>query len=242
MPQLRSLLPDRSRLLSLQSAELAGYVLEVLAAEGSASSSWHKRNFLVQVARAYAEAAQPPDYEVGLACSSAWSWLEANGFICQNPENDLGWYALTQRGRLVRDHQRLASHVASEQLPESFVHPELLINCRPLFLQGRFETAVFEAFKSLEVAIREASSMGHEMIGVSLASKAFHPEEGPPTDRASEKGERVALMNLVTGAIGSYKNPSSHRRVAISSSEAREMIILASHLLRIVRQRGAVDA
>jgi uncharacterized protein (TIGR02391 family) len=242
MPTLRSLIPDNSRVVAMQTSELAGYVLEALASEGWNSGNWHRKNFLLHVGCDYTTQGQPANSDVGIACSSAWSWLEANGFICQHPDNDLGWFALTPRGRSVRDHQQLAELVASEQLPETFLHAELLMNCRPLFLQGRFETAVFEAFKSLEVAIRDSARLGHEMIGVQLASKAFHPEDGPLTDKTAEKGERVALMNLMTGALGSYKNPSSHRRVEINAGEAREMIILASHLLRIVRQRVAIDA
>ena len=238
MPSLRSLLPDGSRIIAMQTAEVGGYVLESLASEQWNSGNWHRKNFLQHIANEYATPGQPGNFDVAVACSAAWAWLEANGFICQNPQNDLGWFTLTQRGRSVRDHQHLAELVATEQLPESFVHPELIINCRPLFLQGRFETAVFEAFKTLEVAIREQARLGHEMIGVQLASKAFHPEDGPLTDKAAEKGERVALMNLMTGAIGSYKNPASHRRVEINVGDAREMITLASHLLRIVRQRA----
>ena len=50
-------------------------------------------------------------------------------------------------------------------------------------------------------------------------------------------GERQALMNLMCGALGSYKNPQSHRHVGLDAPEAREMILMASHLLKIVDAR-----
>ena len=105
------------------------------------------------------------------------------------------------------------------------------------FRLGKFDTAVFEAFKTLEVAIRDASGLPPSDIGVSLARKAFRPGDGPLCDTSTEGGEQQALADLMAGAIGSYKNPHSHRKQELGAAEAREMPIMASHLLRIFESR-----
>ncbi len=62
---------------------------------------------------------------------------------------------------------------------------------------------------------------------------------GPLADATALKAEQQALADLFAGAIGSYKNPHSHRSVTIESTEATEMIVLASHLLGIVDKRSS---
>lgn len=239
MMLLRSLVGDAQTLLELHPADLGGFILQELVREPN-SPYWRRASFCDQAARDFAEGSGAFRHDVGQACAEAWSWLEMNGLICQNFEQDPGWYVVTRRGAKAAEREKLQALVRGEELPESFLNPIFLLHVRPLFLQGRFETAVFEAFKTLEIRIRDWSGLGPEKLGVSLASAAFHPENGPLRNPIAEGGERQALMNLMAGAIGSYKNPASHRRVSFGAPEAREMIILASHLLNIVEMHGVI--
>ena len=237
MNSFRELIPDAEILLGMHPPELAGYILEFLKQiDESNKPLWHRRNFIMGAQEDFKQFDRK--LAVGIACSASWSWLETNGIICRHPDQDHDVYVFTHRGEEIPNREALKKIIGSEQLPDSFIHPDFLIDVRPLYFQSRFETAVFEAYKSLEVAIRTTAKLGHDLIGINLASRAFDPDTGELTDLSSEKGERVALRNLMVGALGSYKNPSSHRRVQITADEARDMIVLASHLLRIVHARS----
>ncbi|MFS8980800.1 TIGR02391 family protein [Cupriavidus necator] len=102
--------------------------------------------------------------------------------------------------------------ISQQELPADFLHPASPANVRPLFLQSRFDTAVFEAFKSPEVAIRKTAGLGDDSIGVALPSRAFHPENGTLTDLIQEKGESTALLCRVPRHLG--ESEAAHRRLA----------------------------
>jgi len=240
MPSLIQLIPEAETVTAMHPAELAGYILEVLLSLDQLDrGQWNRRSFCLRVGQDYSPSVRDHglNNEVAEVCAAAWSWLETNGLICRHPENDNDWYIATKVGKELRDRTGVRKLVEGEQLPAHFLHDSFVPDVRLLFLQGQYDLAVFKAFHHLEIGIREAANLGDELIGTNLAARAFHPENGRLSDNNTEKGERQALMNLMCGALGSYKNPQSHRHVGLDAPEAREMILMASHLFKIVDSR-----
>ena len=97
--------------------------------------------------------------------------------------------------------------------------------------------AVFAAFKTVEVAVRQAGNYPENELGVKLMRKAFEVGKGPLADTTLEAGEQQAQSDLFAGAIGSAKNPASHRDVEMTKTEAARLLLLASYLLSIVDSR-----
>lgn len=66
---------------------------------------------------------------------------------------------------------------------------------------------------------------------------AFHPQKGPLTDMEALVPEREAVSSLFAGAVGRYRNPNVHRDLGLDHTEVQEIVMLASHLVRIVEAR-----
>jgi hypothetical protein len=63
----------------------------------------------------------------------------------------------------------------------------------PLFPCGDHDVAVFQAFKKIEVAVRNAADVegaGYADSGTTLMRKGLHPETGPLADRTLVRAER----------------------------------------------------
>ena len=95
--------------------------------------------------------------------------------------------------------------------------------------------AVFAAMKEVEVRVRELAKAPQSLLGVKLMQQAFSAETGVLTDCAADPGEQVAMMELFKGAIGLFKNPTSHRPVDYDDPTlASEVILFADLLLRLL--------
>lgn len=121
------------------------------------------------------------------------------------------------------------------------LHPALESKVRPIFALGDHETAAFAAMKAVEVRVRALSEI--DGLGVALMRSAFKRDGGPLADREADGGEQVATMELFAGAIGTFKNPASHRTVDYDdSTEAAEVVLLADLLMRLLDRIEARSA
>jgi len=103
------------------------------------------------------------------------------------------------------------------------------------FCAGDYDTAVFEAFKAVETAVRKKGGYQDSDFGVELMSKAFHPDQGLLRDQQAARSRRERRQELFKGAIGELRNPKAHGDPTISDPRlAIEEIMTASMLLRIV--------
>lgn len=237
MATLADLIPDVSAVLALEPEELAGVALELLTSSGpNEPSRLHPSSFTnPQTIGKYPDGQK---HEIELALMEGWHWLVQEGLIAPLPGDTFGWHFITRRGKKIKNREGLAAYRNAVILPRRLLHPVIVRACWSAFLRGDYDTSVFQGFKELEVAIREAGKFKADDYGVDLARKAFHESSGPLTDQSKPVSERLALSHLVAGALGSYKNPHSHRKVELTAEEAVEMIILSSHLLKIVDVRA----
>lgn len=186
--------------------------------------------------------------QIAYALSEAFSWLEAQALLIPFPgEYRAEGRMLSRRAQRIETEEDFRQFEMARRLNRDLLHPTIAEEAWLSFVRGRFAAAVFEAMRAVEIAVREAGGFAQKQVGTKLMQAAFG-QGGLLRDPEADTAEEDGLMHLFIGAMGSYKNPHSHRNVAMEDAgEAIEIVTLASHLLRIVdarrptRQEGQAD-
>ena len=172
-----SLVPDAKALLNFEPEELAGVLMEHLnSLPPSEQRGLNRYNFgLVHTVQEYP---QDQREELSQALMEAWVWLEREGLLVPRPGSEGGWMVISRRGRQLRTRDQVDSYRRANCLPRQLLHPRIAQKVWASFLRGDYDTAVFQAFKEVEVRVRDAAACADTDLGVGLMRKAFG-ERGP---------------------------------------------------------------
>ena len=176
--------------------------------------------------------------EPTLRCwSEALNWLVSKNLVARGTpgQSSSGAIFVTRLGTKALQGG-LESIRAAERLDVS-LH-QRLEQVRTQFLLGQYELAAFAAMREIEIRVRELSGAESSLLGVKLMRESFK-EGGKLADPKLDPGERVGIMELFAGAIGTFKNPPSHRQVNYAEpTEASEVVLLADLLMRLLDRVG----
>ena len=245
MRALLKLIPDADVLLALSPEELGGKILVAIKSTPDDNRGLlHSNNLIGEFDQDHhgTVAIYPRDKInfVKQAFIEAWAWLEGQILIipAYDQNSNDGWRRLSRRAQKFTDESEYFSFVESKYLRREMLHSSIATDVWLDFARGKFDVAIFQAMKAVEIAVRLKSGASDKDYGVALTNWAFHTENGPLTDFTEPTAERQALLALFAGAIGRFKNPQSHRTVGVQDArDAIEVILLANHLLKILDSR-----
>src|SRR3972149_9056760 len=154
---LSEVIPDPDAALSLAPEELAGELIKLLNSMTDQEQNAKLNPSIISIE--FATEGYPSNYResISRAVMEAWVWLEREGLLARRPSDfSLNYYFITRRGMRMAATPDLLAYRQASLLPVASLHPVIAQKVSSAFLRGEYETAIFQAYKELEVAVRDA--------------------------------------------------------------------------------------
>lgn len=239
MDAMRQVFPPVEALLHLEPEEAAWHLLRVLREleRRGDDGQVHRANFLISGRddhgfRGYAGASYDPAARL---VTEAWGWLEGEGLLAPRPDQGGDFRYVTKRGVQLAETATSKSLKGALALPRHGLDADLYTKIVGPFYRGEFADVVAIAFRHVEIRVRELAVLGPEVTGSKEPMvKAF---QGPLSDPTLTEAERTATVQLYVGAMGRFRNPSTHGDIGLDDPlECVELVILANLLLRVAER------
>ena len=170
--KLFEILPDAEQLLSLDAEELAGPLLvslensDRIIPENIIQYDDMRREIEEGSSRRNPNLNYPHgnQEEVLFALMEAWQCLVSERFVAPRPTNlasergksTTTTYFVTRKGKKIQTLEDYESYRKADLLRKHQLHPIIAEKVWSIFAQGSYGTAVLEAFKQVEIAVRKA--------------------------------------------------------------------------------------
>jgi uncharacterized protein (TIGR02391 family) len=168
--------------------------------------------------------------------AEGWSWLERYGLIVNDPGQSSGVHRmLTRRAEAIKNEDDFRAFRKENQTVYDLLDKTTRGKIWPMYVRGDYDIAIAQAFKEVEVTMRSKADLKQSDFGERLIKKFFSRFRLPGTFDENELGKQSAEERVFLGAFGMYRNPATHQPPSIfDASQAGEVLIIASHLLRLV--------
>jgi uncharacterized protein (TIGR02391 family) len=111
------------------------------------------------------------------------------------------------------------------------LHPDVRKVAKDIAQAGRFDTAIFEAFKLIEDAIQ--TQIGARGVGQTLLNEAF--DSFPPKiDISSVSQDQNGIKSLFAGALGFIRNDRGHKKTPTVPCDSEDECLLYLHFATLL--------
>ncbi len=176
---------------------------------------------------------------IRIAAGEAVSWLYSHDLLADlyhRSSSDLPTVVITKLGYAVLESGPDAVGAATHALRVTELIPESIrVKVIAPLIAGDYDVAIANAFKAVEVRMRQRANLSTGDFGSRLTKQFFKRVIATQLQRADRRGSLADEEHLFEGLFGLYRDRAVHEAPHIDSMQyALEVVIAASHLLRIV--------